>query len=106
MMKKPDFKSLEPNKKIWFLHPLLEFIGFFPKEAVISKLRFRVMGPVMVTVLYQEIPACDLPAINTGNISFTSHSTASDEKITMNCSTQKDKAANQIRFNDRDELSP
>ena len=26
------------------------------------------MGPVMVTGLYQEVPACDLPAINTSNI--------------------------------------
>jgi hypothetical protein len=41
-------QRLEFNKKGWFLYEHLEVIRFFPEEAIILKLRFIVMAPVIV----------------------------------------------------------
>jgi hypothetical protein len=39
------------------------------------------MGPVKVTGSYQEVLACDLPAINTGNIFLFSHCAPNDGEV-------------------------
>jgi len=66
MKKRRTFKVWNPNKKYFVLYHHLEHIRFFPEETIIMKLRFAVIGPVIVTGLYREVLAKNLPAINAG----------------------------------------